>query len=116
MAERFKERKPTENKLERETVVQCFTATDHLIMTPLARLYLKMGLRITKISKVIQYVPGRPLSPFVKHVTNMRIEAERAGHMTKANSAKGVGNSGYGKVSLFNLILTLNIFSDDGES
>ena len=85
-------------KLDRETVIQCFNASQHLLMTPLVKHYLSIGLKIPKIYKVVQYQPYRSLGPFVKHVTGMRLEAERSKKMTKANSAKVFGNSGYGKV------------------
>ena len=98
MAERLRKHYQKDAKLDRETVVQCFNAEQHLLMTPLVRFYLDLGLKITKIYRVIQYRPFRSISPFVKHVTAMRLEAEREGKKTKANTAKTFGNSGYGKV------------------
>ena len=89
-----------QEKMKRETVVQCFKAEKHLLMTSLIKFYVSIGLRITKIHKIIQYQPYKCLSPFVRHVTNMRLDAEREKKRTKANSAKTFGNSGYGKVSL----------------
>ena len=86
-------------KLKRETVVQCFEAKNHLLMTSLVKFYISIGLKITNIYQVIQYQPFKCLSPFVKHVTTMRLDAERNKKKTKANSAKTFGNSGYGKVS-----------------
>ena len=86
-------------KLKRETVVQCFEAQNHLLMTSLVKFYISIGLKINKIYQVIQYQPFKCLSPFVKHVTTMRLDAERNKKKTKANSAKTFGNSGYGKVS-----------------
>ena len=97
MAERWRKRSPG-LKLSRETVIQCFNATEHLIMTPLVKHYLAIGLKITKIHKIVQYQPAKALAPFVTRVTEMRLEAERSKKMTKANSAKIFGNSGYGKV------------------
>ena len=90
-------------KMKRETVVQCFRAENHLLMTSLVKFYVSIGLHIKKIHKVIQYQPYKCLSPFVKHVTTMRLDAEREKKRTKANSAKTFGNSGYGKVSVQNL-------------
>ena len=101
MADRYAQKNPNGPELKRETVVQCFSAESHLLMTPLIRFYLKIGLKITKIHRVIQYQPHRALSPFVKHVTSMRIDGEKAGNKTKANSAKTFGNAGYGKVISF---------------
>ena len=100
MAERYAKKNPNE-ELKRETVVQCFHAENHLLMTPLAQFYMQLGLKITKIHRFIQYQPSRALAPFAKNVASMRVEAEKAGNKTKANSAKTFGNSGYGKVSIF---------------
>ena len=96
-------------KLKRETVVQCFEAENHLLMTSLVKFYISIGLKITKVHKVIQYQPFKCLSPFVKHVTTMRLDAERNRKKTKANSAKTFGNSGYGKVSIYIYFFSLNI-------
>ena len=96
-------------KLKRETVVQCFEAENHLLMTSLVKFYISIGLKITKVHKVIQYQPFKCLSPFVKHVTTMRLDAERNRKKTKANSAKTFGNSGYGKVSIYIYIFFLSI-------
>ena len=88
-------------QMDRTTVVQCFNATSHLLLTNLAQFYMKLGLEISNITQVIQYIPRRALRPFVKKVTDMRISGELAGQKTKANSAKIFGNSGYGKVKNF---------------
>ena len=98
MAKRYAEKNPKCPQLKRETVVQCFHAKEHLLMTPLLRFYLQKGLKVTKIHRVIQYQPFKALAPFVDHVSSMRIEAELAGNRTTANSAKLFGNAGYGKV------------------
>ena len=97
MAERFEKRYPGK-KLKQETVIQCFNAKNHLLLTSLVKFYLEIGLKVTKIHRVIQYRPYRSLSPFVKHVTAMRLAAEKAKKKTKANTAKTFGNAGYGKV------------------
>ena len=99
MAERFDKRYKGKT-LKQETVIQCFNATNHLLLTSLVKFYLSIGLKVTKIHKVIQYRPFCSLSPFVDHVTAMRLQAEKDGKKTKANTAKTFGNAGYGKVSL----------------
>ena len=100
MKEQIKLEHPELKKFKRETLVQCFSAKNHLIMTPLAKFYLDRGLIITNITKFMQYVPNNCISPFVEHVTSMRIDAERNNLPTKGNTAKIFGNSGYGKVPL----------------
>ena len=99
MKQQWEKRNKVGEKMNRETVIQCFNAENHLLMTSLVKFYISIGLRITKIHRVIQYQPFQCLTPFVDHVTTMRLEAEREGKKTKANSAKTFGNSGYGKVS-----------------
>ncbi len=98
MADRIKMEKPTAGNFQRKTLVQCFHATDHLLLTTLAQYYLQKGLVISNITRFIQYVPKKCLSPFVTHVTDMRIAAERENLRTKGDTAKNYGNSGYGKV------------------
>ena len=107
MKGQWKKKNKTGEKLKRETVVQCFKAENHLLMTSLVKFYISIGLEITKIHRVIQYQPYKCLSPFVKHVTTMRLDAERNKKKTKANSAKTFGNSGYGKVSKYYFLSTL---------
>ena len=99
MAAQVKLEYPDLKKFERETLVQCFSAKNHLIMTPLAKYYLEQGLIINNITKFVQYIPNACISPFVEHVTSMRIDAEKNNLPTKGNTAKNYGNCGYGKVS-----------------
>jgi len=95
---RIKLEKPNLKKFERETVVQCFNAENHLLLTSLAKYYLEKGLIISNVKTFVQYIPEKSLQPFVSHVTKMRIEAEKDNQHTKGNTAKIYGNSGYGKV------------------
>lgn len=98
MRRRIKFEKPNLKKFERETLIQCFNATDHLLLTPLARYYMKKGIIISNITKFVQYIPSKCLAPFVSLVTEMRIDAEKNNMPTKGNTAKIYGNSGYGKL------------------
>lgn len=99
MASRVKKRYPNQTKFLRKTVVQCFNAENHLLLTSLAKFYLDSGLQITNITKVIQYIPSKALKPFTEKVTRMRIEAELEGKFTKGNTSKTFGNAGYGKTT-----------------
>jgi len=102
MQKQIKLENPNLKTFERETLVQCFNATEHLLLTTLAQFYLEKGLELSNITKVIQYIPKKSLTPFVDHVTNMRIDAEKnkvpGKPSMKGNTAKIYGNSGYGKV------------------
>jgi hypothetical protein len=98
MKSRVKLEKPDLVNFERETLIQCFNATNHLLFTPLAKYYMKKGLIISNVKKFIQYIPVKCLTPFVNLVTEMRIDAENNNLPTKGNTAKIFGNSGYGKL------------------
>lgn len=94
----MKSRYQAENKkLNMETVVQGYHGTDLFAMTPLIQFWLRQGLQITDIKYFVQYQPGKILKPFADRVTKLRIEATFDGDEGKAQSAKLMGNSGYGK-------------------
>ncbi len=97
-ADQLRREKPSCVKFERETLVQCFHATNHLLLTPLAQYYMSIGIKLSNVRKFIQYIPRASLTPFVQHVTEMRISAEQNNMPTKGNTAKNFGNCGYGKV------------------
>lgn len=99
MTTQVKLEKPNLKTFERETLVQCFNAKNHLLLTTLAKYYLDSGLIISNITQFIQYIPKKALLPFVEHVTKMRIDAEKNDQTMKGNTAKVYGNAGYGKVN-----------------
>ena len=86
-----------DQKPPKSTIVQVYNAEQIMLITPLAKLYLNRGLKISKITKFIQYIPAKCFEPFTKKVTKLRIEADREGDTTKATTAKLFGNSAYGK-------------------
>ena len=90
MAQRYKE----ENKEPQSTVVQTYNAKQLLLMTEMVKLYLEQGIKVSNVTKVIQYQPGRALAPFVKKVTSMRIAAKEENDEPKGTTAKLMGNSG----------------------
>ena len=67
MKDQLKLEKPEETKFERETLVQGFFAVDQVILTTLARFYLRQGIKIENITGFVQYVPSRCLDPFASH-------------------------------------------------
>jgi hypothetical protein len=95
---RVKMEKHDLNNFKRETLIQCFNAKNHLLLTPLANYYMEKGIIISNVRKFIQYIPVKCLTPFVELVTEMRIDAEKNNLPTKGNTAKIFGNSGYGKL------------------
>ena len=76
------------------TVVQTFNCKQQLLMTPLLRKYIEMGLRVSNVTKFIQFVPAKALDPFATKVFKMRCEATREKDESKACTAKLFGNSG----------------------
>ena len=88
-----------DRKHTKETIIQCYNAKDHLLMTPLIQYYHSRGLKISNITKFVQYVPGRPFKSFVEKCYRGRVEAVINGDVTRSNTIKNVANSGYGKCS-----------------
>ena len=82
-----------------ETVIQTYNGTQLLIVSTLAKFYMKIGLRISNVTTFIQFEPNRALKPFVDKVIQLRSEAKLEGDTAKSLTAKLVGNSGYGKTS-----------------
>ena len=74
--------------------IQTYHAKDSFIITPLAKFYMEMGIKITNVSEVIQYVPGKGLLPFAKRVVQLRSEATDEGDHAKQLTAKLFGNAG----------------------
>lgn len=101
MRKRVKLEKPDENNFQRTTLIQCFNAKNHLLITPLVQYYLTKGMKITNVSRFIQFIPRKSLLPFVEKVTNMRIDAEKNNLPMKGNTAKQFGNNGYGRVRIY---------------
>ena len=96
----MKQRLLEENRKHTQvTIVQCFHANDHLLLTPLIQFYHKRGLKITRIKSFVQYVAARPFEHFVQTCYENRVEATKANDITRSNTIKNVANNGYGKCS-----------------
>ena len=105
MAQRYAE----QNREPQSTVVQTYNAQGVLLMTEMVKLYLERGIKVTNIQKVMQYQPGRALSPFVEKVTSMRIAAKEENDEAKGTTAKLMGNSG--KFNLYRIGYTVISYS-----
>ena len=105
MKEQIRLEKPGMKKFERKTVVQCFNAENHFLLTTLAKYYMDEGLKISNIEQFIQYIPSKGILPFANLITKMRMEAEKENLTTKGNTAKIMGNCGYGKVLYLTYII-----------
>ena len=74
--------------------VQTYHGTDLFLFTPLVQLYMQLGLKISNVTEVIQYYPGKCFLPFANRVVQLRSEATRDGDEAKQLTAKLFGNSG----------------------
>ena len=74
--------------------IQTYHGKNVFLMTPLVRLYMKLGLKISNLTKFIQYVPGKGLLPFANKVVQLRTEATDDGDDAKQLTAKLFGNAG----------------------
>ena len=90
MRERYEEerRKPS------PTVVQTYSGRQVFVLSDLVKFYLERGMKVSNISKFIQYQPGAAFKPFVTKVTEGRIQATYQKDEAKANTYKLFGNSG----------------------
>jgi len=101
MSQKIKLEKPDLIKFSRKTLIQCFTAENHLLLSTVAAYYMTKGIILKNVKQFIQYIPRKVLNPFAEHVTKMRIAAEKENNPTKSATAKIFGNSGYGKVTYY---------------
>ncbi|CAG5104401.1 Oidioi.mRNA.OKI2018_I69.chr1.g1235.t1.cds [Oikopleura dioica] len=95
----MKERaKMADRKIEQETVVQTFNGKQLLILTKLAKFYMSLGLKISNVSRFVQYRSDKCLGEFCESITEGRIQSILKKKAALANAFKTVGNCGYGKM------------------
>lgn len=82
----------------RETVVQTFNADGLLMLSETAKFYMDIGLKVSNVTKFIQYRGEKMLSKFVNKVTEGRIKAKIDKEDELGKVYKTVGNSSYGKL------------------
>ena len=104
----MRERYLEEHQKPSNTVVQTYCGTQVFAMTAMVNRWLKLGMKVSNITRFVQYVPGKALAPFVNKVTQGRIEATYEKDEAKSNTYKLFGNSGktiinrlYGKYGIF---------------
>ena len=86
------ESKPLKNN--EPSPIQTYHGSSVFLFTPLVKLYLEMGMKISNITEVVQYQPGKCFLPFANRVVKLRSEATRDGDHAKQLTAKLFGNSG----------------------
>ena len=63
--------------------IQTYHDKNKFVMTPILQFYMEMGIQISNITEVIQYVPGKGLLPFANRVVQLRSEATDEGDDAK---------------------------------
>ena len=90
----MRQRYETKNKRLDTSVIQTFNGRQLLLMTPLIQFYASIGMRISNLTRFIQYVPGKALLPFTEKVVKLRCEATKENDNAKQLTAKLFGNAG----------------------
>ena len=84
----------TEPKKSDASPVQTYHGSNVFLFTPMVQLYMEIGLKISNVTEVVQYQPGKCFLPFANRVVKLRSEATRDGDDAKQLTAKLFGNSG----------------------
>ena len=81
----------------RRALIGSYFGEKILLATPLLQFYLDQGLVVTKIHQAVQWVPAPCFRRFGDFVSDARREGDRGGSAIVAETAKTVGNAGYGR-------------------
>ena len=81
----------------RRALIGSYWAKQILLATPLLKFYLEQGLVVTKIHQAVQWVPAPCFHRFGDFVSDARREGDSGGSAIVAETAKTVGNAGYGR-------------------
>ena len=82
----------------RRSLIGSYCANKILLTTPLIKFYLSEGLIITKVHQAIQWTSNACFGPFGEFVSKARRQAdEPGGSKILGETAKTVGNAGYGR-------------------
>ena len=78
-------------------LVLSYKLNNGIVITPLSKFYLKLGLRCIKIHRFIEHTPQKCLNGFVQSVVDARREGdENQDSSVVAETMKLLGNSSYG--------------------
>ena len=81
----------------RRSLIGSYKAEKILLATPLLQFYLEQGLVVTKVHQAVQWCSRPCLAPFGEFVTTARRNGDQGGSQVVAETAKTVGNAGYGR-------------------
>lgn len=84
-------------KLDQIGLVQTYRGQNLFLFSELIKFYLELGYEIRNVKLATQYLGEKCFAKFIKEVVDMRVEATGKDE-TKANTAKIIGNSSYGKL------------------
>lgn len=82
-----------------ETRTLTWSAEEIILVTPLLRRYLQLGLKITKVYYAIQYAPTKPFDLFVDELVEERIKYNKVND-ARSDRAKFTLNSACGRFGL----------------
>ena len=78
-------------------LISSYKLNNGIVITPLLKFYLKLGLRCTKIHRFVEYTPQKCFNGFVQSVVDARREGdENPDSSVVAETMKLLGNSSYG--------------------
>jgi len=81
----------------RRSLIGSYRGDKILLATPLLQFYLEQGLVVTKVHQAIEWIAKPCFAPFGEFVSNARREGDQGGSTVVAETAKTVGNAGYGR-------------------
>ena len=95
-------------------LISSYKLNNGIVMTPLLKFYLKLGLRCTKIHRFIEYTPQKCFNGFVQFVVDARREGdENPDSSVVAETMKLLGNSSYGYQIMDRSRHTENLYLND---
>ena len=78
-------------------LISSYKLNNGIVITQLLKFYLKLGLRCTKIHRLVEYTPQKCFNGFVQSVVDARREGdENPDSSVVAETMKLLGNSSYG--------------------
>ena len=81
----------------RRALIGSYRGDKILLATPLLQFYLEQGLVVTKVYQAVEWIAKPCFRGFGDFVSNARREGDRGGSQVVAETAKTVGNAGYGR-------------------
>ena len=78
-------------------LISSYKLNNRIVITPLLKFYLKLGLSCTKIHRIVEYTPQKCSNDFGKSVVDARRKGdENLDSSVVAETMKLLGNSSYG--------------------